>query len=408
MSESISSDDVSQLRAELRHLRDELARVTALVDTAAQPSYDRVTPAPSPAERSGRRDLFKTAGAAALGATVIGLLDAAPAGAADGNPVLLGEVNAASATTEVDTNTGDGLLGTTSANGSAGAAGSDVSTSGGYGVYGQSTNGVGVYGTRPTQSGMGPVIAAVVGDSGSSEGVIGLSSHGDAIGGQTSATGASGIAGFDTSVGGGVGLFGESTNGYGLVIYGGLAPLRMYLGVAPGAPSSGAHLLGELYADSNGTFWKCVVAGSPGTWVPLYSVVPLPAPVRVLSTPSGARNAGGLTGPFNPDGVTHTTSVLTGGVTGIPAIAVGVVGNLAISGNGSTLNGDGYLTLFPAGRTNPGTSSINAGGGAFASSNGITVALGTGADEGKLSFSWQGGGSPLPCQVFLDVTGYIL
>ena len=140
----------------------------------------------------------------------------------------------------------------------------------------------------------------------------------------------------------------------------------------------------------------------------MYSVVPLLTPVRVVSTPSGGSNTGGLTGPFSPNGATHTTTVLTGGTTGIPDIAVGVVGNLTISGNGATLNGDGFLTLWPGGAPNPGTSSLNSGGDAFATSNGVTVAFGTGPDAGKLSFSWQGGGSPPECQVFLDVTAYIL
>ena len=35
----------------------------------------------------------------------------------------------------------------------------------------------------------------------------------------------------------------------------------------------------------------------------------------------------------------------------------------------------------------PGTSSLNAGGGAYATSNGVTVVFGTGANDGKLSFS---------------------
>ncbi len=163
-----------------------------------------------------------------------------------------------------------------------------------------------------------------------------------------------------------------------------------------------------MYVDSAGVFYKCVGSGTPGTWVPIYSVVPLLSLVRVISTPSGGGNTGGLTGPFAPNGNTHTTTVLTGGATGIPDIAVGVVGNLTISANGNTLNGNGFLTLFPGGTSNPGTSSLNSGGDAFATSNGVTVALGTGADAGKLSFSWQGGGSPPACQVFLDVTAYIL
>jgi len=163
-----------------------------------------------------------------------------------------------------------------------------------------------------------------------------------------------------------------------------------------------------MYVDANGVFYKCVVAGTPGTWVPMYAVVPLLAPVRVISTPPGPDNTGGLTGPFSPDGTIHTTSVLTGGTTGIPDIAVGVVGNLSISGNGELLNGYGYLTLFPGGASNPSTSSLNSGGDTYATSNGVTVAFGTGKNAGKLSFAWQGGGYPPACQVFLDVTAYIL
>ena len=148
-----------------------------------------------------------------------------------------------------------------------------------------------------------------------------------------------------------------------------------------------------------------MVNGTPGTWVPMHSVVPLATPVRVLNTTNGT---GGPTGPFVADGATHTTGVLTGGATGIPDIAVGVVANLTVSGNGATLNGDGFLTLWPGGTPNPGTSSLNSGGDAFATSNGVTVAFGTGPSAGTLAFSWQGGGSPPRCQVFLDVTAYIL
>ena len=35
----------------------------------------------------------------------------------------------------------------------------------------------------------------------------------------------------------------------------------------PGAPTSGAWLLNETVQDSNGAFWMCTVAGTPGTWV---------------------------------------------------------------------------------------------------------------------------------------------
>jgi hypothetical protein len=229
---------------------------------------------------------------------------------------------------------------------------------------------------------------------------------GDALQGTTSDTAGHGVSGIDTSASGGVGVGAASANGVGLTTAGKI-PIFLAPAATPGAPTSGG-LAGMVFVDSNGVFYRCTVSGVPGTWVPIYSVVPLPAPVRVISTPSGPSNKGGLTGPFAPDGTTHTTTVLTGGATGIPATAVGLVGNLVLSGNGATLNGNGFLTLFPAGTPNPATSSLNAGGGAFATSNGVTVTLGTGGNAGQLSFSWQGGGGPLPCQVFLDVTAYIL
>ena len=231
---------------------------------------------------------------------------------------------------------------------------------------------------------------------------------GDAFSGSTSDAASHGVSGIDTSPSGGVGVGASSANGVGITAEGGVAPILLVPAPTAGAPSSGGHTGGELYVDSDGVFYKCILIGAPGTWVPMYSVVPLPAPVRVIATPSGPSNKGGLTGPFAADGTTHTTTVLTGGATGIPAGAVGLVGNLVVSGNGSTLNGAGFLTLFPAGTPNPNTSSLNAGGGAFATSNGVTVTLGTGGNAGQLSFSWQGGGGPLPCQVFLDVTAYIL
>lgn len=377
-----------------------------------------------------------------------------PAGAVN-NPVLLNQTNSATATTEVSTSAGNGLEGNTTADGQAGVEGSDTSPTGGYGVRGDSDQGIGVYGTlvddpsgllgstvagvvgdchgragvlglsavsvgvygestslngvygtlSSGQSGLTAPQAGVVGDSSLSFGVIGLSSGQSGVMGQTSSNGNAGVFGNDTSAGGGIGLFADSLNGIGVWAGGGLAPLRLVPAASAGAPSTGTHSQGEFYVDINAVLYRCVVAGTPGTWLPMYSVVPLAAPVRVLNTTNGT---GGLTGPFNPDGATQTTANLTGGGSGIPAGAVGVVANLAISGNGNTLNGDGYLTLFPAATTNPDTASINAGGDAFATSNGVTVALGTAGDAGKLSFSWQGGGSPVPCQVFLDVTAYIM
>ncbi|MCL4296124.1 MAG: hypothetical protein KJ077_10370 [Anaerolineae bacterium] len=39
----------------------------------------------------------------------------------------------------------------------------------------------------------------------------------------------------------------------------------------PGAPVSGTFSLGDLWLDSDGSYWRCTVAGSPGTWEELGS-----------------------------------------------------------------------------------------------------------------------------------------
>lgn len=344
-----------------------------------------------------RRRLLKMLGATAVGAVGASLLEASPAGAqgiGNGQAVQLGEANTCDGTTQVTTILGDGLSGVSSQ---------------GSGVYGMTTSievQSGVYGVLIQPSGLvnpSTVLGAgVTGDTGSYYGVVGASSVLDGVHGLASAAGASGVAGVATS----------GSGGYGVSAIGDRAPILLSPSESAGAPTTDDHQQGELYVDSNGVFYKCVAGTTfpnpAGTWVPIYSVVPLLTPVRIIATPSGAGNTGGLTGPFSPNGDTHTTTVLTGGSTGIPDIAVGAVGNLTISANGGTLNGDGYLTLFPGGAPNPGTSSLNSGGDAFATSNGVTIAFGSGANAGTLSFSWQGGGSPPDCQVFLDVTAYIL
>lgn len=144
-------------------------------------------------------------------------------------------------------------------------------------------------------------------------------------------------------------------------------------------------------------------------WVQLNNgIVSLPAPVRVIDTTSSGGSVGGIAGPLTPGATVHTSSVLTG-THGIPAQALGVIGNFAISGvGGAVLNGFGVATIYPAGVAPPPTASINAGAGCFAISNAVTVKFGSGSSAGKVSIVWGGGGSVLPAQAFLDVTGYIL
>lgn len=43
-------------------------------------------------------------------------------------------------------------------------------------------------------------------------------------------------------------------------------PITLAGGTASGAPSTGAHVKGELVLDDTGAAWYCTVAGTPGTW----------------------------------------------------------------------------------------------------------------------------------------------
>lgn len=48
-----------------------------------------------------------------------------------------------------------------------------------------------------------------------------------------------------------------------------------------GAPTTGEHYVGELWADVNCAVWRCTVAGTPGTWVQI-------TPAVVSADPVGA------------------------------------------------------------------------------------------------------------------------
>lgn len=153
-----------------------------------------------PTGKLGRRALMLGA-ATGVGAAVAVVAGASPAGAANGDPVAQGEVNTCSATTEVSTSSGSGLLGTINedqtgllgslAPGSqaAGVVGDVVGTSGVIGLSGDVN---GVYGVRHGLSGITGQTAGVLGESDSNDGVIGLSSAGSGVYGISS--GASGLS----------------------------------------------------------------------------------------------------------------------------------------------------------------------------------------------------------------------
>jgi hypothetical protein len=312
-------------------------------------------------------------------------------------------------------------VGESNAAGAGGLGGVDLS-SGGNGVYGVSNAGNGVHGIVGGFSGAVPsqpigVLGetnlsggvGVYGSSAGGYGVGGYSTVSDGVSGGTAADGQSGVSGFDVSATGGYGLYGQSE------VIGGVGVLAKNTGQGPQlllSPSTNTALPatsspGQFIVLSDGSLWYSYLTNE---WVQLNNgIVALPAPVRVIDTTSSGGSVGGIAGPLVPGATVHTTSVLTGGASNIPAQALGLVGNFAISGvGGALLNGFGVATIFPAGSSTPATANINAGAGCFAISNSVTVRFGTGTSAGRLSIVWSGGGPVPEAQAFFDVTGYLL
>ena len=330
--------------------------------------------------RQSRRDVFKFAGGAAAGMTALALLKSQPASAADGGSIIIGATNMGEAQTTLEFDGTGGSLSNTS--GPLPLLDLDASTSS-TALVGSGGNGL-----------------QALGDVGNA-GVVGLASSG------------AGVLGVTTDLGGVIGdalsnTFGDTPDyGIDLVAIGNGNLGQFALpggGLTNGKPNFSSILAPtgfELVRDDIGGMWS---SDSTGAFHPVLSVVPLAAPVRVINTTDGT---GGIVGPLVPSNTPHTSSALAG-TNGIPATAVGVVGNLAISGvGGALLNGFGVATIFPAGIATPSTANINAGNGCFAISNTVTVAFGTGLNAGKVSIVWNGGGPVPSAHAFLDVIGFL-
>ncbi len=399
--------------------------------TAVEPAHEEL----AVSQVVSRRGAFKVLGAAAAGGVGVALgsaiVSAEPAAATTGTMMFgtdnfagsdettLNAVTTAGAVTFQARNDGAGghaLYGeVTPISGIAPTPGSavvgDTNGTNSPGVEGLSGFGSGVHGVAGSSTGSLAFEghAGVSGESTDGTGVAGVSISGSGVAGLTYNNNLNaGVHGHDSSDGG-FGVWGSSDAGIGGFFEGGFdgAPLRLGLAATTGSPTGTGHFAGEVYVDTDGAIFYCYVGdGTTSEWVGLTNgTFPIP-PVRVINTADGT---GGITGPLVPGSTVHTSSAIAG-THGIPAAAVGVVGNLAISGvSGALLNGVGFATLFPAGEATPATANINAGAGCFAISNAVTVGLGTGgSNAGKLSLVWSGGGPVPHAEAYFDVTGYIL
>ncbi len=140
----------------------------------------------------------------------------------------------------------------------------------GTGVRGESTNGAGVLGETS-----GADVPGVLGRHGGA----GAGVRGDGDPGVLGRCRTQQQRG-EVALGHLVGVKGESTDGagvfgdghYGGQFRGATAQLMLVPGAGTGKPTSGRHLMGELYMDSAGSLFICIAGGLPGTWVKVTTV----------------------------------------------------------------------------------------------------------------------------------------
>ena len=168
---------------------------------------------------------------------------------------------------------------------------------------------------------------------------------------------------------------------------GNLAAIHLDPQDSVGPPTSGDFAVGDMLVDANGALHLCTVAGNPGTWSGIGTVL-LPSPQRAYDSRNDP--AGRLTGGVP---VTPRTIGISAAVPAVPATASAIVGNLTITG----ADGGGFATVWPSGAW-PGTSNINFNAGVDIA-NSITVGLGSG---GTVLVA-----ASRATHVIIDVAGYI-
>lgn len=131
---------------------------------------------------------------------------------------------------------------------------------------------------------------------------------------------------------------------------GSVAASRYVGATATGAPTTGAHLVGDFVIAQDGALWVCTVAGTPGTWAQAATALAGAQAITSASANALAVGRQGTTAPqFNVDASTATVATgleikgaaAAGGVA-VRAISSGTDENLAVDAKGAgtlTLNG---------------------------------------------------------------------
>jgi hypothetical protein len=411
------------------------------------------------APKSSRRTLFKVAGVGLAGVAGAALLESPAAAATD---LTLGTSNTATATTSLENTSADGYalqLNSTDAftalyvqGGLTGGAGIDTNGGGGglgllarggdsnatlgaaAAVSGAGGTGFGVHGGAGAElsggesSVVGGIGVDVSGGDGETGGGVGVNAVGGrqnggtgpggtalvAVGGPGHGGGQSGVA--ITATGGngvttglaGVGLIaagGSDTaiGGIGIQASGGSAsasPLQLVPSTITGAPTTGAHSLGEIFVDKVGSMWICAVAGTPGIWVRVVTALAgattpgthlLAHPIRMFSKKIATKHSAAV----------QVTGRTVSGLQ-VPAGAVGVIGTLSVSGTGTHGHLSTYATAPHA--STPLTTSLSWKGKDQMTSAQVTIAL---ASTGKCVIANGFKASSTAAHVTFDVVGYL-
>ena len=145
----------------------------------------------------------------------------------------------------------------------------------------------------------------------------------------------------------------------------------------------------------------CIASGTPGTFVRLAGTNSAGAftaisPHRVYDSRHSSALGGGTTRTISvANGINASGSVDAANL--VPAGAKAIAVNVTVTGT----TGAGYLTLYPAGASQPTASAINWGSSGQTIANGIQLAISSARD---VSIFCAGGST----QVVLDVNGYYL
>jgi hypothetical protein len=333
MTEPSVRAEIEALRAALQEQEQRLAaQETELrrLRTAVGPRPVSLPAAEAvPATTTDRRRFLRLVGATAVGAAGTMVAMAPAAGAADGDPLNVGET----ATT---------------------TAGSAATTALDYtNAQARSTTGNANAIFAVTEGGVTDAITTAI------AGVAGVNVL-DAVGGVTSSPDGTGVIGLALD---GVGVAGLSNTSIGvagvslgsadLVALGsGVIGLNSHLTALP--PTAGSYVTGDLARDDGGNLFVCVQGGSPGSWRKLAG----PSTAGAFNAISPQRVYDSRVGPkitTNEERVISTAATPAGAAV-VPTGALAVAITLTVT---DTEGAGGFLAVRPAGTAYAGTSSIN-------------------------------------------------